>query len=194
MPIPRARGVSRHDLERVPEPVHGFPVLATSVHNRVGNVAIIAVPDTYDARRRVRALARIDLLDQERRAGRLDEASYLVGREVERVFEGMSHVAGGGQWLEGDRVDAATSAELMAVFGAERAAAVNAFLAWVVRHVGRWDARLLWMVLGERMSFVNAAAAFGRGGYRGRRYAMDRFSDALAALAEVKAAKGRRLR
>ena len=64
----------------------------------------------------------------------------------------------------------------------------------VVRHVGRWDARLLWMVLGERMSFVNAAAAFGRGGYRGRRYAMDRFSDALAALAEVKAAKGRRLR
>ena len=61
MTTPRARGVSRHDLERVPEPVHGFPVLATSVHNRVGNVAIIAVPDTYDARRRVRALARIDL-------------------------------------------------------------------------------------------------------------------------------------
>jgi len=105
------RGVSRHDLARVPEPVHGYPVLATSVHNRVGNVAIIAVPDTYDARRRHRALARIDLLDQERRAGRLDEASYLVGREVERVFEGMSHIAGGGQWLEGDRVDGATSAE-----------------------------------------------------------------------------------
>lgn len=193
MVTPR-RGVSRHDLERVPEPVAGFPVLATSVHNRVGNVAIIAVPDVYDARRRVRALARIDLLDQERRAGRLDEASYLVGREVERIFEGMSHIAGGGQWLSGDRVDAATSAELMAVFGAERAAKVNSFLGWLVRHVGRWDARLLWMILGERLTFVQAAAVFGRGGYRGRRYAADRFSDALAALAQVKAAKGRALR
>ena len=188
------RGVSRHDLARVPEPVHGYPVLATSVHNRAAEIAAVAVADVYDARRRHRALARIDLLDQERRAGRLDEASYLVGREVERVFEGMSHIAGGGQWLEGDRVDGATSAELMAVFGAERAAAVNAFLAWLVRHLGRWDARLLWMVLGERVSFVDAAAAFGRPGRRGKRYAIDRFSDALATLAEVKAAKGRRLR
>ena len=186
-----SRGVSRHDLARVPEPASGYPVLATSVHNRAAEIAAVAIADVYDARRRHRALARIDLLDQERRAGRLDEASYLVGREVERVFEGMSHIAGGGQWLEGDRVDGATSAELMAVFGAERAAAVNAFLAWLVRHLGRWDARLLWMVLGERVSFVDAAAAFGRPGRRGKRYAIDRFSDALATLAEVKAAKGR---
>jgi len=182
---------SRYDISRVPEPAQGYPSLPTSLNNTAATLTPVAVVDVYDARRRHRALARIDLLDQERRAGRLDEASYLVGREVEHVFEGMSHVGGGGQWLEGDRVDGATSAELMAVFGAERAAAVNAFLAWLVRHLGRWDARLLWMVLGERVSFVDAAAAFGRPGRRGKRYAIDRFSDALATLAEVKAAKGR---
>src|SRR6476469_11239174 len=94
------RGVSRHDLARVPEPASGYPVLATSVHNRAAEIAAVAVADVFDARRRHRALARIDLLDQERRAGRLDEPSYLVGREVEQIFEGMSHIGGGGQWLE----------------------------------------------------------------------------------------------
>jgi hypothetical protein len=39
--------------------------------------------------------------------------------------------------------------------------------------------------------FKTAAASFGRRGVRGLRYVADRFRDALAALAEAKAAKGR---
>jgi hypothetical protein len=154
----------------------------------------VAVPDAYDPQRRVRALARIDLLDRERRSGNIDEAAYLIGREVERVFEHMARISGAGQWSEGDRLDPATEAEVRALLGIERAYAVNAFLRWVARHVGRQDTRLLVMVLGDRVSLSAAAIAFCREGRRGYRYTMDRFRDALAVLAEAKAAKGRAVR
>ena len=190
----RSTGAGRHDLARVPEPIGGFPSVPTSTHNSKRELTQIAVVDVFDARRRVRALARIDLLDQERRQGSIDEASYLVGREIERVFEHMARISGVGQWSEGDRLDPATEAEVRALLGIERAYAVNAFLQWVARHVGRQDTRLLVMVLGDRVSLSAAAVAFGRQGRRGFRYSVDRFRDALAVLAEAKAAKGRAAR
>jgi len=54
--------------------------------------------------------------------------------------------------------------------------------------------KLLWIVLGMRLSFRTAAVSFGRQGVRGLRYTVDRFRDALAVLAEAKAAKGREVR
>jgi len=184
----------RHDLSRVPEPIGGFPAVPTSVHNTARTLTPVAVVDVFDARRRQRALARIDLLDRERRDGSITEASYLVGREIEKVFEHMTRVSGGGQWCEGDRLDPATQAEVAALLGIERAHAVNAFLGWLVRHVGQRDTKLLWIVLGMRLSFRTAAASFGRQGVRGLRYTVDRFRDALAVLAEAKAARGREVR
>lgn len=189
MSRPTAPG--RHDLSRVPEPIGGFPAVATSVHNGKQALGIVAVVDVFDARRRQRALARIDLLDRECRAGKIDQASYLVGREVERIFEHMTRVSGGGQWTEGDRLDPATQAEVAALLGIERAVMVNAFLGWMHRHLGRPDTRLLWLVLGMRLTLPQAAVAFRRNGVRGFRYTTDRFRDALAVLAEAKAAKGR---
>ena len=186
--------VGRHDLARVPEPIGGFPAVPTSKHNTARTLTPVAVVDVFDAQRRHRALARIDLLDRERRQGNIDEAAYLVGREIEKVFEHMTRVSGGGQWCEGDRLDPATQAEVAALLGFERAHAVNAFLGWLVRHVGQRDTRLLWIVLGMRLSFRTAAASFGRQGVRGLRYTVDRFRDALAVLAEAKAAKGREVR
>jgi hypothetical protein len=190
----RTTGAGRHDLSRVPEPPGGFPSVPTSIHNTARTLTPVAVVDVYDARRRQRALARIDLLDRERRDRTLDEASYLVGREVERVFEQMTRVSGGGQWCEGDRLDPATQAEVAAILGIERAHMVNAFLGWLVRHIGQRDTVLLWRVLGLRWSFGVAAVAAGRLDRRGKRYTIDRFRDALAVLAEAKAAKGRELR
>lgn len=190
----RSNGAGRHDLSRVPEPIGGFPAVPTSRHNTARELTPVAVVDVYDSQRRHRALARIDLLDRERRDGLIPEASYLVGREVERVFEHMTRVSGGGQWCEGDRLDPATQAEVAALLGLERAQQVNVFLGWLVRHVGQRDTKLLWIVLGMRLSFRTAAASFGRPGVRGLRYTVDRFRDALAVLAEVKAAKGRALR
>jgi hypothetical protein len=187
-------GAGRHDLARVPEPVMGLPALATSANNGRSSIGVVAITDVFDERRRVRALARIDLLDRERRNGGLDEASYLVGREVEAILEPMSHVSGGGQWLEGDRVDGATQAELAVILGVDRARAVNHLLVWMVRHIGKADARLLWIVLGHGFSFSTASAAFGRSGVRGLRYTIDRFRDALATLADAKAARGRAAR
>ena len=73
----------------------------------------------------------------------------------------MHRVSGGGQWLEGDRIDAATSHELAMMYGIERAAVVNAFLRWLLRHLGALDTRLLWIRLG-----TPAVAADRSGGAR----------------------------
>lgn len=190
----RRSGAGRHDIDRVPDPVMGLPALATSANNGRGAVGVVAIADVFDERRRVRALARFDLLDRERRQRAIDEASYLVGREIERILQPMSHVSGGGQWLEGDRVDAASQAELALVLGVDRARAVNHLLVWMVRHIGRADTRLLWIVLGQGLGLPTAALAFGRRGVRGMRYTTDRFRDALSVLAEAKAARGRAAR
>jgi hypothetical protein len=192
MPLLRQPSVGRHDLARVPEQPGGLAIVPTSAH--AAEVGVVAVADPFDPQRRVRASARIDLLDRERRGRRISEAGYLVGREVEAAFEHIGRMGGGGQWLEGDRVDAAAAHELAIVLGVERARGLNAFLGFLVRNLGRQDTRLLWLVLGERASFPRAALAFGRVGVRGVRYTMDRFRDALAALAEAKAARGRVLR
>lgn len=186
--------VGRHDLARVPEPAAGFSPLPSSKQNTRATIAIVAVPDAYDPQRRVRALARIDLLDRERRSGNIDEASYLVGRTTERVFEHLTRISGGGQWCEGDRLDPATQAQVAAQHGFDKAIKVNAYLGWLCRHLGQRDTRLLWLVLGDRLTIWQVAAAFGRPGRRGFSYTVDRFREALSILAEAKAAKERAVR
>lgn len=187
-------GVGRHDIGRVAEPPSGFPSLPTSEHNGRLQIASVAVADPYDPQRRHRALARIDFLDRECRAGRIDHAALEAGREIEKMFERMARISGVAQWFQTDHVDAASAAELQALVGLERAFAVNAFLGWLVRHVGKRDTRLLWLILGERFSLALAAAAFQRPGTRGLRYTRDRLADALATLADARAARGRAAR
>jgi hypothetical protein len=193
MPRLRASAPSRHDLAQASEPAVGLPLLPRSANNGA-TIAAVAVADPYDPDLRIRALARLDLLDRELRAGRLDEAAYLAGRDVEKMFSGLGRVGGGGQWLEGDRVDGATAGALAVELGAERAVAVNKFLGWLLRCVGVADTRLLWLVLGCGYPLAAAAASFGRGGQRGLYYTADRFRDALGVLADAKAARGRGLR
>jgi hypothetical protein len=132
---------------------------------------------------------RIDVLDRERRRGRITEASYLVGRQVEQVFK---HMHAMGERFELDRTDGSRSIELKAVAGSERLVAVNNFLRWLMHHVGQFDTWLLWIVLGNRVSFELARVALWphQRGVRGLHYTIDRFRDALAMLAEAKAAKG----
>ena len=188
----RSNGAGRHDVSKVPDPAAGLPGdMPKSQHNNRHALGIVAISDAYDPQRRVRAVARYDLLDQERRSGKLDEASYLAGREAERTFEAMSRISGGGAWLEGDRIDAASAAELNTLLGIERAYAVNAYLGFLVRHLGRRDTRLLWSILGLRLDFRAIALSERRPGVRGVRYIHDRFAETLATLAEVKAARGR---
>src|SRR6476646_833149 len=166
-------GAGRHDWARAPAPAVGFPSLPTSKHNGQSQIAPVAVVDPYEPQRRMRCLARVDFLDRECRAGRIDHAALEAGREVEKVFERMSRISGVGQWFQTDHVDAASVAELQSLIGLERAFAVNAFLNWLVKHVGKRDTRLLWLVLGERFSLALAAAAFQRPGTRGLRYMRD---------------------
>jgi hypothetical protein len=189
--MPKLRSAGRHDLERVPEPAAGYAQLAVSVNNSSATIAAVAVTDPYDRQRQLRALARIDLLDRERRARRISEAQYLAGREVELRFRSLGRIAGGGQWLEGDRVDAATAAQQAVALGFERALAANRFLDWMLRRVGIADTRLLLYVLAEGCPLGAAASRLGRHGRRGMRYTADRFRDALGVLADARAARGR---
>ena len=187
-------GAGRHDIARVPDPVGGFPGdVPTSVHNTRRQLTPVAVVDVFDQQRRVRALARIDLLDRERRTGKIDEASYQVGREIEAVFEGMNWIGSRTGWLD-DRVDGPSQHEHRTAVGFDRAMKVNALLRWMTRYIGRQDTRLLWQILGCRLSFETAAASFGRRGVRGLRLTIDRFREALACLADAKAARGRAVR
>src|SRR5262245_40984839 len=138
--MPKIRSVTgRHDLARVPEPVIGYPQLPVSANNSPAFVTPVAVPDPFDEQRRLRALARVDLLDRERRAGRISEAQYLAGRDVERALAGLGHIGGGGQWLEGDRVDPGTAARLAVALGYERALMANKYLDWLLRRLGVRD-------------------------------------------------------
>lgn len=183
--------LGRHDLQGAREPAGGYAIPAESFHNSRTRIAVVAAPDPYDGRQRIRAVARLDLLDNERRHGLLAEGAFQAGREAERLFERGARVGCGGQWREGDRVDAATAHELAIVRGTESAIKVNAYLAWLVRTLGRRDARILSRVLGDRLNFAQCAIAEGKDGTRGAWYVANRFRHALEDLAEAKAAKGK---
>src|SRR5262245_38207248 len=192
----RSHTIGRHELGRVPESRFGYPEdIPISQHNTSATITPVVVVDVYDGLRRHRAMARIDLLDRERRARRIDEASFLIGREIEVVFERMRRIGGSVQWLAGDHIDAAPLAAARDVGMAEAAVQVNAVLRWMARHLGKVDTRLVWYVLGEGWSFVQTASLFGCStDWRGSQYIAHRFRDALGTLAAAKAAKGRRLR
>jgi len=194
MAQPKPKTLGRHDLKGASEPASGYAVPPRSLHNSRTRLGFVAVPDAGhnpDGRARVRALARLDLLDQERRHGLIEEAAYLAGRETERIFERGARVGCGGQWRQGDRVDSATAHELSIVRNTESALRVNAYVAWVVRTLGRRDARILSRILGDRLTYEQCAILEGKSGTRGGWYIANRFRDALETLAEAKAAKGR---
>jgi hypothetical protein len=105
----------------------------------------------------------------------------------------MNRIAGLSDWFAGDRIDEYTRAEAKAVLGLERAVAVNAFLRWLVRHLGPLDTRLLWTILGNRLTFAITAVTLWpeKPGVRGLRYTIDRFCDSLGTLAEARSARGK---
>jgi hypothetical protein len=190
----KRKTLGRHDLAGATEPVGGYAQPARSLHNSRSRVAIVAVqePPPYgDGRIRIKALARVDFLDQMRRMALIDEAMLAAGREVERKLERGARIGCGGQWREGDRVDAATAHDVALRNGYQRSLEVNGFLGWLVHELGRRDARLVCKVLGDRKSFKQCAIDEGKSGDRGRRYMAERFRDALETLAKAREAKGK---
>lgn len=134
---------------------------------------------------------RTDVLENERSHGRLNDAAYTVGRIVQAVFERARGPGGGGQWREGDRVDAWLAHELGVIHGILRAEAIRSMVAKIRKAVGRIDANILQRVLGENCGFADVASLVGKANAKGPSYIAERFRDALDDLAEAFAVKGR---
>jgi hypothetical protein len=111
----------------------GYAIPAASLHNsRIGVVAVRDPLDNPTGKLRIRAVARFELLDQERSRDLITEGAFQAGREVERTFERGARIGTGSAWRHGDWVDAAAATDLAIERGAEAAFRVNNYLAWLV--------------------------------------------------------------
>ena len=157
-------------------------------------ISLVAVPDPYDrAGPRIGATVnrRTDILELERSRHLISEAGYQAGRIAQAVFE-RARGPGTSNWQGGSRVDAWTAHELAIIYALEDAAKIRAYMGWITRVLGQIDARLVRRILGDRMSYSECAALQGKSGERGISYIAQRFRDALEALADGIAARGRR--
>jgi len=193
---PRRKGaLSRYDLAGAREPAGGRTSPTRSVGVTTGIVAVPDPnPDPYgpkDERVIATVNRRVDILELERSAGRLSDAAYAVGRIVQAIFERARGFRSSRGWRERDRVDAAWVQEVAIVYALDDARKVQAYKERIRTAVGMIDARLLEQVLGDGLTYPECAAARGRAGERGIAYYAARFRDALEALADAWAAKGR---
>ena len=102
----------------------------------------------------------------------------------------MAGTVSGTNWAGGDRKDAKLVSDTVAYRAVQTAAEIRDLMARMTSRIGMIDARLLRRVLGDRLSFAQAADLQGKSGERGASYVATRFRDALEALTEAWTAKG----
>lgn len=148
----------------------GRPAPSVNVRTAVGSVPD-PFPNEHEPHRRISVTInrRTDILEHELSHGLLSDAAYQIGRIAQTVFERGVHVSGGGQWRQGDRVDADYAHELAIVRHLEDAGKIGSYVGWMVRVLGMIDARIVRRVLGDRMSYADVAALQGKSGDRGDR-------------------------
>ncbi|MTW19384.1 hypothetical protein GJ689_24650 [Rhodoplanes serenus] len=133
---------------------------------------------------------RTDVLEDERSHGRISEAAYQVGREIQAAFERQSRIGSSSNWNEGGRVDMAERHELAIGYAVRDAKRVQDLVRRVEAAVGVVGARVLRQIIGDRVPFSAYAAQIGRAGERGTTAAADRFRWLLEATADHFAARG----
>jgi hypothetical protein len=157
--------------------------------------AIVAVQDPYpdaDGRRGyVRATVNrvADILELERSHGRLDEAEYQIGRQIQRTYE-RARGPGSSNWRGGDRIAASVAVNNAIERGVEAAQAITALDDKLRRDLGEMDAMILRRILGEGRNYRGVAAMTGPETERRAAYIAERFRDALRALSNRWAAVG----
>ncbi len=131
-----------------------------------------------------------DILQHEFDHDRLGPLALAAGRALEDAFEAARRT-GAASWSE--RVDTSRragdrhGAALGAIDAARR---VDRAMARVLAAVGPVDARLIWLILGERLDYAHAAALNGCDGARSKGYYARRFREALEALGRATRATG----
>ncbi len=190
---PSLAPTGRYDLQGATMPPGEALGEPTTVRQRYSRVA--AIPDPYDPNRRLLASVNIrtDILEDEYAHGRISQSAHYAGRAIQNLLEQTTRTGTGNQWNSGDRVDATVRKEEQVERHFEMARKIQAHFAWMRRVLGEFDCKIIRHVLGDAMSYGACAALYGKTGNRGVRYIAARFRDALEALANEQAAKGREL-
>lgn len=168
-------------------------VASSASKNVPTTVAIVQDPFEPEAHLVVSVNRRVDLLEYELSHGRLSEAAYRVGRDVQRVFEKATALLGS-SWTGGDRVDAADAHEDAVIWRIELAQELEALRKRIVKAIGMVGYRRLRGHLGEGVTFKQAAESRGQSGELAITFAAKSFRQLLEDLAEEWAAKGVRRR
>lgn len=131
------------------------------------SVARAAVQDPLEpgAKLYVAANRFVDVLETERSHHRISEAAYIIGRQLQAVFEAAASLGGGGQWRESDRVDPVLAKEVAIHRNIRAARRVDAETARLSREVGDIGVQFLRTIL-TGTTFAEYAA---RSGARERR-------------------------
>lgn len=149
--------------------------------------SVVACPYNGNDRIQVAINRRVDVLAQERAAGRIDEAQFLVGRTIQAVFERSSGARmGSGGWNAGGSRDQTVAHELQIIYAIEDAETVRAYADRMAKTIGGVGVRFLRAILSEGQTFTAYAERTGKGG--GERAASDiakRFRWLLEALTEA---------
>lgn len=135
---------------------------------------------------------RVDLLELERSHDRISESAYRTGRLIQAIFERLGKLSGS-NWCGTSRVDPMLAQELNIIRSLDSAEKIHRLVNRISDRVGMIDTRLLKRLLGDRLSFTEAAGLQGKGGERGATYIAGRFRDALEDLAEAWVGKGKAL-
>lgn len=156
------------------------------------------VPCPYDGRPlQVEVNRRVDILAQERAAGRISEAEFLVGRACQAVWERQSGARmGSGAWNPGSSRDQTVAHELAILYAIDDAEKAQAFSERVASAIGWTGVAQLKLYLVEGHTFASRAG-FGASHWQVGKIA-DRFRSRLKDLTEAlhtaHGAEGQRIR
>ena len=184
----RRRAVGRYDGQRARVPGDlARPAPSVNVRTAVG-----AVPNPLDPREFIAVTInrKVDVLEDERKAGHISEGAYRVGRQIQRAFEVA--VRSSSNWLDGGAGDPTTAQELRLLHGCIRAERAVALDADIRKAVGAEGAKIIRLILGDGWTYAQIATREGKAGDRGRREVASRFRWLLEGITEHRAARGGR--
>lgn len=134
----------------------------------------------------------VDVLEWEHSHGRLDEAAYLVGRQLKRAYERLPAAACTSNWQGGDRVDGASAQGVIIERMHAAARHVHVIERRAAQVIGQAGVTFLALILRDGMTFADIAARDPHASRATTTRVADRFRWLLAQLATGWAARGRR--
>lgn len=189
MPPAKLQTKGRYDGRRAARaPAQG---LARPPTDRI-RTAVVSVSDPLELGAQLLATVnrRTDILEDERSHGRISEAAYLVGRELQEAWERQARLGSSSNWNDGGRVDMSERHELAIGYAVQDAKQIAQTMRRLEAAVGTIGARVLRAIIGDRIPFAAFAAARGKSGERGTAQVASHFRMLLEDVAEAFAARG----